>query len=73
MFDRHRSEFRQAAVAALTVAGGGLIFFGILLVRQMQMTGTLCEQDPNNQSSTSCHQCHTYDRATNSVADRNAE
>jgi hypothetical protein len=37
------------------------------------VTGTACEQDPNNQSSTSCHECHTYDRETHSVAQRNAE
>ena len=26
--------------------------------------GSLCQQDPNNQSSASCHQCHSVDRAT---------
>lgn len=24
--------------------------------------GSTCQQDPNNQSSSSCHECHTYDR-----------
>jgi hypothetical protein len=24
--------------------------------------GSSCQQDPNNQSSASCHECHTFDR-----------
>jgi hypothetical protein len=28
------------------------------------VTGSLCQQDPNNQSSAACHECHTYDRGT---------
>ena len=26
------------------------------------VTGSTCPQDPNDQSSSSCHECHTYDR-----------
>ncbi|MFN8527340.1 MAG: hypothetical protein U0670_01870 [Anaerolineae bacterium] len=26
--------------------------------------GSTCQQDPNDQSSASCHQCHTYDRSS---------
>jgi hypothetical protein len=26
------------------------------------VTGSSCQQDPNDQSSASCHECHTYDR-----------
>lgn len=28
------------------------------------VTGSSCQQDPNNQSSAACHECHTYDRET---------
>lgn len=28
------------------------------------VTGSSCQQDPNDQSSASCHECHTYDRET---------
>jgi hypothetical protein len=26
------------------------------------VTGSSCQQDPGNQSSAACHECHTYDR-----------
>ncbi len=26
--------------------------------------GSTCQQDPNDQSSASCHQCHMYDRSS---------